>query len=124
MLSTTVIQRLEGAALLVLAVVVFADTDLSWWWFALLLLVPDVSIAGYLAGSDAGAAAYNLAHTLVWPALLLAWGLTSDLPWVLGIGAIWLAHIGFDRALGYGLKLPEGFRHTHLGDIGSGARPR
>jgi hypothetical protein len=28
------------------------------------------------------------------------------------------AHIGFDRALGFGLKLPTSFRDTHLGRIG------
>jgi hypothetical protein len=33
-------------------------------------------------------------------------------------GSIWLAHIGMDRALGYGFKSPEGFRHTHLGLVG------
>ena len=31
---------------------------------------------------------------------------------------IWLAHIGFDRALGYGLKYSAGFGFTHLGRIG------
>jgi hypothetical protein len=30
-----------------------------------------------------------------------------------------MAHIGLDRALGYGLKLPDDFRHTHLGTIGA-----
>ncbi|MEF9606012.1 DUF4260 family protein, partial [Paracoccus sp. PXZ] len=33
-------------------------------------------------------------------------------------GGLWLAHVGFDRVLGYGLKLPSGFRDTHLGRIG------
>jgi hypothetical protein len=33
-------------------------------------------------------------------------------------GLIWIAHIGFDRALGYGLKYPTGFGDTHLGRIG------
>jgi hypothetical protein len=28
------------------------------------------------------------------------------------------AHIGVDRALGFGLKLPTGVRDTHLGRIG------
>lgn len=118
MTSPIAIQRIEGATLLVLAVVVFAMSDLSWWWLALLLLVPDVSMLGYLGGATSGAAFYNLGHTLVWPAALLAWGLPTDRPWVLAIGAIWLAHIGMDRALGYGLKLPDGFTHTHLGLIG------
>lgn len=117
-MSPIIVQRIEGAAWLVLAVVVFAMSDLSWWWLVLLLLVPDLSMLGYLAGATAGALFYNLGHTLVWPVALLAWGLPADQPWVLGIGAIWLAHIGMDQALGYGLKLPEGFTHTHLGFIG------
>jgi len=29
------------------------------------------------------------------------------------------AHIGFDRALGYGLKYSKGFGYTHLGRIGN-----
>jgi hypothetical protein len=32
-----------------------------------------------------------------------------------------LAHVGMDRALGYGLKLPTDFRDTHLGRIGRSA---
>ena len=35
-----------------------------------------------------------------------------------GLALIWAAHIGFDRALGYGLKYPSGFGDTHLGRIG------
>jgi hypothetical protein len=31
---------------------------------------------------------------------------------------IWTSHVGMDRALGYGLKLPSGFQDTHLGRIG------
>jgi hypothetical protein len=30
------------------------------------------------------------------------------------LGLIWLAHIGIDRALGYGLRYPDAFRETHL----------
>jgi hypothetical protein len=36
----------------------------------------------------------------------------------LSLATIWIAHIGFDRALGYGLKYGSGFTHTHLGRIG------
>jgi hypothetical protein len=42
-------------------------------------------------------------------------------PLVLSIAMIWLAHIGFDRALGYGLKYSVGFGFTHLGRIGAKA---
>jgi hypothetical protein len=45
----------------------------------------------------------------------LAW------PLALSIAIIWLAHIGFDRALGYGLKYSDGFGFTHLGRIGRDA---
>jgi len=118
MLSPVAIQRVEGAALLGFAVVVFALGDLSWWWFALLLLIPDLFMLGYLANDTTGAAVYNFGHTMVWPMGLLAWGLAADQRWPIGIGAIWMAHIGMDRALGCGLKLADGFKHTHLGRIG------
>ncbi len=36
------------------------------------------------------------------------------------VGALWALHIGADRALGFGLKLPSGFADTHLGRIGRG----
>jgi hypothetical protein len=28
--------------------------------------------------------------------------------------AVWVAHVGMDRLMGYGLKYEEGFRSTHL----------
>jgi hypothetical protein len=34
------------------------------------------------------------------------------------VSLIWCAHIGFDRAIGYGLKYSHGFSFTHLGRIG------
>jgi len=122
-MSPNVIQRLEGAALLGFALVVFAIGDLSWWWFAALLLTPDLFALGYLANDATGAFVYNLGHTMVWPLAILAWGLVADQQWVMGLAAIWLAHIGMDRALGYGLKLSDGFKHTHLGWIGGSERP-
>jgi hypothetical protein len=30
------------------------------------------------------------------------------------ISLIWLAHISFDRLMGYGLKYPGEFRRTHI----------
>lgn len=117
------VQRIEGLALLVLAVVAFAATGFSWWWFAGLLLVPDLSMIGYLANPRVGAKVYNAGHTLVVPAGLALWW------WIWGpvavgmVAAVWLAHIGMDRAAGYGLKEATDFTHTHLGVIGS-ARAR
>ena len=110
--------RAEGAALLVVGILLYSQTDTSWWLFAVLFLAPDLSFIGYLGGPRAGAAAYNAAHTTLAPALL---GISG---WLLGqrlaeaLALIWAAHIGFDRLLGYGLKYAAGFGFTHLGRIG------
>jgi Domain of unknown function (DUF4260) len=57
-------------------------------------------------------------HTTVVPGVLLGIGLVLGQPLAVALAVIWLAHIGFDRALGYGLKQPDGFGFTHLGRIG------
>ena len=113
--------RLEGLTLFLGAIVAFSMTEQPWWLFALLILVPDLSMAGYLAGSRVGALVYNAVHVTLGPIVLTVVGLLlGDLP-VLGVAMIWLAHIGIDRALGYGLKYDNGFGFTHLGRIGRGA---
>ncbi len=110
--------RVEGLTALAAAVWGYAFLGASWWLFAVLLFVPDVSMAGYLAGPKVGAAVYNAAHTYTAPALFAA--ITDGVGWSLGlpVALIWVAHVGLDRALGYGLKRPDGFHHTHLGPIG------
>jgi hypothetical protein len=99
----------------------FVLLDGNWWLFALLFLLPDLGMLGYLRGPKAGAFTYNLTHTHAGPALLaaVAW---AAAPALLPVAAVWFAHIGFDRALGYGLKL-QTFGRTHLGRIGRSARP-
>ena len=52
------------------------------------------------------------------PVALLTLGFGLGSPLTLSIALIWLAHIGIDRALGYGLKYSAGFGFTHLGRIG------
>jgi hypothetical protein len=110
--------RLEGLALFILATWAFAHTGASWWLYAVLFLTPDLSFAAYLAGPRLGAVAYNALHTTLGPAILAGLGLFLDHSMLLGIAAIWAAHIGFDRMLGYGLKYASGFNDTHLGRIG------
>ena len=117
-------QRLEGLALLAVSVLAYARFGEGWLLFAVLFLTPDLSFFGYLAGPRVGAWAYNLAHGLIGPLLLAATGgLTGD-GLSIALALIWLAHIGFDRALGYGLKSPDGFGVTHLGLIGAARRDR
>ena len=85
---------------------------------AVLFLVAMVLFAAYLAGPKFGAVVYNAAHSYLAPVTLMTSGLAGASPLTLSIAMIWLAHIGIDRALGYGLKYAEGFSFTHLGRIG------
>ena len=110
--------RLEGLALLAGMTLLYAVWGGSWWVYFILFLAPDLSFAAYLAGPKAGAVVYNAAHSYLAPAILMVTGFGMAAPPVLSIAMIWLAHIGFDRALGYGLKYFAGFDFTHLGLIG------
>ena len=83
-------------------------------------LLVDLSMIGYLGGPRLGSITYNAAHNLVLPIVLLGLGWWTDTGWLLLAGAVFVTHIGLDRALGYGLKLPTDFRDTHLGRIGRG----
>lgn len=110
--------RLEGLVLLVAAVVTYQLIGGSWWQFGLLVLVPDVGLAGYVANPRIGAATYNSLHTYLGPAVLALLGLSGVLRDVWPLCVIWMAHIGMDRALGLGLKFGSAFSHTHLGTVG------
>jgi hypothetical protein len=108
--------RLEGLLTLFAATYAYGRGDHSWAVFAALFLVPDVSFVAYLAGARAGAVAYNAAHSYIGPLLLVTLGLMNGT--IFPVTLIWAAHLGFDRALGYGLKYPTAFGDTHLGRIG------
>jgi hypothetical protein len=112
--TPAVLLRLEGIALLGVAILLYANLGASWWLFAALLLAPDLGLAGYALGPGAGARTYNLTHTLSLPLALGAAGLLVHAPTLMAIALIWIAHIGMDRAVGYGLKYPASFRETHL----------
>jgi hypothetical protein len=113
--------RLEGLTLFAGMTLLYAVWGGSWWIYAILFLVPDLSFAAYLWGPRAGAIVYNTAHSYMAPMTLMTGGFGMDSPLVLSIAMIWLAHIGIDRALGYGLKYSAGFGFTHLGRIGKDA---
>jgi hypothetical protein len=106
--------RLEGAAVLGASYALYWDGGWSNLAWVLLFLAPDLSMLGYLVGARAGMFAYDLVHFTALPIGLGAVGVVagSDLPVQLAL--IWLGHIGIDRALGYGLKYPTGFRDSHL----------
>jgi hypothetical protein len=110
--------RLEGAVLLAGSLLAYSSIDRPWWLVPLTLLVPDLSMIGYLAGTRIGARAYNVAHTTAIPGAIVAIGWWQGRSLILAFGLIWVAHIGLDRLLGYGLKYDDHFQHTHLGRIG------
>ena len=113
--------RLEGLTLFLGMTLLYAVWGGSWWVYLILFLVPDISFAAYLSGPKFGAMIYNTMHSYMMPMVLMVTGFGMDAPLVLSIAIIWLAHIGIDRALGYGLKYSAGFGFTHLGRIGKAA---
>jgi hypothetical protein len=113
-----ILLRLEGLTLFAGMTLLYAVWGGYWWVYALLFLVPDLSFAAYLAGPKVGAIVYNAAHSYMAPMALMISGFALPSPLTLSIAMIWLAHIGIDRALGYGLKYSAGFGFTHLGRIG------
>jgi hypothetical protein len=115
-----VLLRLEGLAFFATAISFYARDGYSWILFAVLFLVPDVSFLGYLRGPRVGSLCYNLVHNYVFPLLLAGVLLIGGRS--LAVPLIWIAHIGFDRMLGYGLKYSTGFGDTHLGRIRRGAQ--
>lgn len=114
----TALLRVEGLAVFLASVLAYSELGDGWGIFALCFLIPDLSLFGYLAGPRIGALLYNSAHSYVGAVLCLAAGAYLAVPWLISAGIIWVSHIGFDRAMGYGLKYEKGFRHTHLGLIG------
>lgn len=106
--------RLEGLGVFVAATVFYAKLDANWWLFAAVIIAPDLSMIGYLANKRVGAALYNAAHWYVPPLALIAGGIVGHETLLVIFGLVWAAHIGLDRALGYGLEYGEGFGVTHL----------
>lgn len=106
--------RLEGAAIGVSAIAVYFWADYPWWLLVVLALAPDLSFLGYAAGPRIGALAYDVAHTYLLAVPLAVVGLLADSGLAVQLGLVWIAHIGVDRALGYGLKYPTRFEDTHL----------
>lgn len=100
--------------MLVAALALYFDSGHGWALLLLLLLAPDLSMLGYLAGPRVGAASYNLAHTYAGPVAVAVAGVVGHADLAVQLALIWFAHIGVDRAIGYGLKYPSAFRDTHL----------
>ena len=113
-ISPRVLLHLEGAFIFLTSCVLYGWFHFSWGMFALLILTPDICMLAFLANKRAGTLCYNLVHTYSLPLLvflaLLCLGKTEDC-WIV---LIWVAHIGVDRLLGYGIKYETAFKDTHL----------
>jgi Domain of unknown function (DUF4260) len=117
--------RLEGLAIVaVTAIAYYGSTGMSWWLFAALWLVPDLSMLGFLINPRIGSYCYNTVHSYLLPLMAYlagtfwAWRTNGQYEYesriLMSVLLIWCNHIGVDRALGYGLKYPSAFGHTHL----------
>lgn len=101
----------------VAAIGLFSTLHYAWWVFPALLFLPDVSMVGYLISPRVGAVTYNAGHHKGLAAVLAVVGFLLKNPTLELTGLILFAHSSFDRLLGYGLKYPDDFKHTHLGRL-------
>lgn len=109
-----ILLRLEGAAIFLSAFYFYTQQTYPGWVFWVLLLWPDISMLAYLINKKIGAMVYNLLHTYALPLLFATLSVLFSYPFGLQLSIIWLAHIGMDRAIGYGLKYQDNFKNTHL----------
>jgi hypothetical protein len=56
----------------------------------------------------------GLERTYVAPVALGAAGMLTETDVAVQLALIWIAHIGVDRALGFGLRYPTDSKNTHL----------
>ena len=112
------ILKFEEAAMFVLSIYALSLLHVSWWVYLLILIAPDISCIGYLAGNKVGAVCYNLFHHKGIAIAIFLTGFILGNEWLQVTGIILFGHSSMDRMFGYGLKLSEGFQYTHLGMIG------
>ena len=53
---------LEELAMFILGIYLFSNLDFAWRWFLVLILLPDISMIGYVFGNKVGAYSYNFFH--------------------------------------------------------------
>lgn len=113
----TLIQ-LEDLAKFILSYLASLYLGFAWWVFPAWLLVPDLSMLGYLANPRLGAWLYNFFHHQALGILVGIAGLYFSVSELQLAGIVLFGHSAMDRIMGYGLKYTDDFKHTHLGWIG------
>lgn len=112
------ILQLEEAAMFGFCIYALSIFQVDWWVYLILILGPDLSMIGYMAGNSIGAFSYNLFHHKAIAVAVFVTGFILKIECIQVMGIILFGHSSMDRMFGYGLKLKEGFKHTHLGMIG------
>lgn len=110
--------KLEELGQFLLSIILFTHLDYSWWVFPACILLPDLSMMGYLANPKAGARLYNLFHHKLTAIIILIIGIWFHSSLLALAGVILFGHSAMDRIFGYGLKFDDHFKNTHLGWIG------
>ncbi|GAB2779874.1 DUF4260 domain-containing protein [Rhabdobacter roseus] len=110
--------KAEEAAQWLLSIFLFSRLEYAWWVYPALILVPDFSMVGYAFNSRLGALTYNFFHHKALGIVVGTLGLLLGHPALMLSGIILFGHSALDRMLGYGLKYPSDFKHTHLGNVG------
>ena len=108
------ILRAEAIAILAAGIAAYGALGGAWLAFVPLLIAPDISMIGYVRDTRLGALTYDLGHNLATAGAALGLGLGLGAAWLAIAGAVLVAHVGMDRAMGYGLKYPTTFKDTHL----------
>ncbi len=111
------ILKLEELGMFLFSIYLFSQLNFAWWWYLALILLPDISMIGYLVNNKIGAACYNLAHHKGIALVIYVSGLYLHNETLQLAGVILFGHSSMDRFMGYGLKYNEGFKFTHLGEI-------
>jgi hypothetical protein len=113
------VLKLEELLVAIGCLIALYTFKVEWWWYLLFLLGPDISFVGYSFGNKVGAWTYNLFHHKAIAVILIGVGFFMNELTVLKVGVVLLGHSAMDRFFGYGLKLYNGFKFTHLGQIGN-----
>lgn len=115
-----IIIRLENLLIFVLSIYFILNTPdngffiQNWYLIILIWLSFDLSMIGYLINKKLGSMTYNLIHNYLLAILIVVYGNYVGSPNLIILGLILISHISLDRFLGYGLKYPADFKHTHI----------
>lgn len=110
--------KLEELGQFLLSIILFTQLDYAWWVFPTFIILPDLSMIGYLANPKTGAYLYNFFHHKLVAITIFFLGFWTGYSLILLIGIILFGHSAMDRFFGYGLKFNDNFKNTHLSWIG------